>query len=110
MKVTLVYSSISLTGFNSFGKNYTAAWFSQGFSSISAYAKREGFDVNLIDLRKLKDWDDFEKVLKAEKPDVVATGVMTVDYDYGMKVMNIAKELGCITVIGGVHVTVEPEM
>ena len=92
MKVTLVYCSISQTGFNSFGKNYTAAWFSHGLTSISAYAKRESFDVNLIDLRKLKDWNDFENVLKAEKPDVVATGIMTVDYDYGMKVMSIAKK------------------
>ncbi len=81
MKVILVYPGITNRGFDSYGKsNMESSWISHGLCSISAFAKKYGYLVELIDLRRLKGWDDFALLVREKEPDVVGMTMMSVDY------------------------------
>ena len=62
-KTTLVFPGIAGRGFNSLKQGMDAGWISHGLASLSAAAKAEGFEVDLIDLRALNGWDHFREVL-----------------------------------------------
>ncbi|PIQ94361.1 MAG: hypothetical protein COS27_08425 [Nitrospirae bacterium CG02_land_8_20_14_3_00_41_53] len=110
MKVTLVYPGITICGFNSYGRDMDSSWISHGLCSISASAKKAGFDVKLIDLRTLKNWEEFENRIKSEKPDIVGITMMSVDYNPAMKCFEIIKKInpGIVTVVGGPHPSICP--
>ena len=105
MKVVLVFPGISGKGFNSYGKGMEESWISHGLCSISACAKREGFAVELLDLRCLKSWQDFARLLKQKRPDVVGVTMMSVDYNPAVKSIQITKKVcpEAVTVVGGAH-------
>lgn len=107
MKTTLIYTGIAGYGFGSLSRGMEAGWVSHGLASISAAAKAEGFDLNLIDLRALRDWDHLRELLLERCPDVVGIGMMSVDYNPTRRALEIVKGLsaGCVTVVGGPHVT-----
>ncbi len=107
MKTTLLYAGIAGYGFNSLSRGMEAGWISHGLASISAAAKAEGFDVDLIDLRALQSWDHFREEFKKRDPDVVGVTMMSVDYNPVMRALAIMKEVKpeVITVVGGPHVT-----
>ena len=88
-----------------------AGWISHGLASLSAAAKAQGFEVNLIDLRALSGWDHFREVLRERDPDVVGVTMMSVDYNPARQAIAVAKELKpqVVTVIGGPHVTIALE-
>jgi len=111
LKTTLVYPGVAGRGFQSLRQGMDAGWISHGLASLSAAAKAEGFEINLIDLRALDDWDHFREVLRERAPDVVAVTMMSVDYNPARRVVAIAKEINpeCTTVIGGPHVTIALE-
>lgn len=111
MKTFLVYASIANVGFNSFGRWYYSTLINHGLCSISAYAKQNGFDISLIDLRRLKDWNEFATIIDNEKPDIVGLGMMTMDYNPVMKCIEVVKDIepNVKIVVGGVHPTVDPE-
>jgi radical SAM superfamily enzyme YgiQ (UPF0313 family) len=111
LKVTLVHASISSCGFNSFRRAddlTESTWISHGLSSIAAYAKSEGFDVDLIDLRKLKNWREFSKEIIKRNPDVVGLTMMSVDFNPVMRCIDIIKKVKprINVVVGGPHPTV----
>lgn len=109
LKTTLVHTGISGCGFNSFGKGIDpeSTWINHGLCSISAYTKSKGFYVDLIDLRKLKGWNDFEKDIDKREPDVVGLGMMTVDFNYVMRCIDLVKKVNkkIKVIVGGVHPT-----
>lgn len=107
MKTTLIYTGIAGYGFGSLSRGMEAGWVSHGLASISAAAKAEGFDLNLVDLRALRDWDHLRELLLERCPDVVGIGMMSVDYNPTRRALEIVKGLsaGCVTVVGGPHVT-----
>ena len=114
LKVTLVHASISSCGFNSFGRAddlTESTWISHGLSSIAAYAKRGGFHIDLIDLRKLKNWGDFAKEITRRNPDVVGLTMMSVDFNPVMRSIDIIKKVnsGIKVIVGGPHPTVMPQ-
>ncbi len=76
-------------------------------ASISAAAKAQGFEVDLIDLRALRDWDHFRQEFQARDPDVVGIGMMSVDYNPTRQALEIVKEVKpeTVTIVGGPHVT-----
>ncbi len=84
------------------------SWISHGLCSICAYAKKEGFSVELIDLRCLKDWRHLKDVIIDKQPDVVGITMMSVDYNPAMKSAEIIKKVSphTITVVGGPHPTI----
>ena len=96
LRVTLVHASISSCGFNSFGRAddlTESTWISHGLSSIASYAQSEGFHVDLIDLRKLKNWRDFSKEITRRNPDVVGLTMMSVDFNPVMRSIDIIKKV-----------------
>jgi len=111
MKVILLYPGISGVGFNSYGKGMEQSWISHGLCNISAYARREGYSTELIDLRCKKNWKDFEQCIIEKKPDVVGVTMMSVDYNPGIESIKIIKKVSpeTITVVGGPHPTIMPE-
>ena len=60
LKVTLVYPGIAGYGFNSLAHGMEAGWVSHGLAHLSSAAQAAGFDVDLLDLRALSDWDEYE--------------------------------------------------
>jgi radical SAM superfamily enzyme YgiQ (UPF0313 family) len=88
-----------------------AGWISHGLASLSAAAKAQGFEVDLIDLRALDGWDHFRGILSERNPDVVGVTMMSVDYNPARQTVAIAKEVKpeIVTIIGGPHVTISLE-
>jgi anaerobic magnesium-protoporphyrin IX monomethyl ester cyclase len=111
LKTTLVFAGIAGRGFNSLKQGMDAGWISHGLASLSAAAKAQGHEIDLIDLRALDGWDHFREILAERDPDVVGVTMMSVDYNPARQVVAIAKEVnpGIITVIGGPHVTIALE-
>ncbi|HDH52953.1 MAG TPA: B12-binding domain-containing radical SAM protein [Nitrospirae bacterium] len=111
MKVILLFPGISGIGFNSYGKGMEESWISHGLCNISAYARDEGYPVELIDLRCLKNWKHFEKTIIEKKPDVVGVTMMSVDYNPAMKAVKTIKKVSpqTITVAGGPHPSIALE-
>jgi len=108
LKTTLIYPGIAGRGWNSLQQGMDAGWISHGLASLSAAAKAQGFEVDLIDLRALSGWDHFREVFAARNPDVVGVTMMSVDYNPARRAVSIAKEVKpeVVTVIGGPHVTI----
>jgi anaerobic magnesium-protoporphyrin IX monomethyl ester cyclase len=108
LKTTLIYPGIAGRGWDSLKQGMEAGWISHGLARLSAAAKAQGFEVDLIDLRALAGWDHYREVLAERDPDVVAVTMMSVDYNPAREAIAIAKEVkpGVVTVIGGPHVTI----
>jgi len=111
IKTTFIYPGIAGLGFNSLKRGMEAGWISHGLASLSGAAKAQGFDVDLIDLRALTDWDHFRHVLVERDPDVIGVTMMSVDYNPARRAIALAQEIkpDIITVIGGPHVTIALE-
>ena len=113
MKAILIFPGITIPGFNSFGsyRSVDANYIAHGLASISAYAKTNGHEIDLIDLRKLKNWNHFEKIIQAKNPNIAGIGFMSVDYEPAIQAANIIKRLNKKTkiIVGGVHPTIATE-
>ena len=110
MRVALIFPGISDCGFNTTGRDLKFAWINHGLASISASAKREGHEVDLIDLRRLSGWQELKNELVRLKPQVAGITMMSVDYDYGMKAAELIKGVDekIVVVVGGPHPTLMP--
>jgi len=102
-----VYPGIAGYGFNSLAHGMEAGWVSHGLAHVSSAAKAAGFDVDLVDLRAVRDWEDYEAEIKVRQPDVVGVTMMSVDFNPGNEVINRAKAINpdIVTVVGGPHPT-----
>ncbi len=111
LKTTLIYPGIAGRGFNSLKQGMDAGWISHGLASLSAAAKAQGFEVDLIDLRALSGWEHFREMLAERDPGVVGVTMMSVDYNPARQAIAIAKQVNpeIVTVIGGPHVTIALE-
>jgi anaerobic magnesium-protoporphyrin IX monomethyl ester cyclase len=111
MKTTLIYPGIAGYGFSSVGKGMEAGWISHGLAHLSAAAKAQGFEIDLIDLRALEGWDHLRSEISARQPDVVGITMMSVDYNPAMRCFDIIKEMrpGTVTIVGGPHPTLALE-
>ncbi|MBI2304073.1 MAG: cobalamin B12-binding domain-containing protein [Chloroflexi bacterium] len=107
MRTTLIYAGISGTGFGIMGKGMDGGWISHGLCILAACAKAQGFPVDLIDLRALRDWDHFRAELVARQPQVCGLTMMSVDYNPVARCLEIIKavDASIITVVGGPHPT-----
>ena len=110
MKATLIFPGITIPGFNSFRRVrlFEANYINHGLASISAYAKKKGHQIDLIDLRTLKNWADFGEQIKKRNPPIVGITFMSVDFDPAMKCIQIINDVSpkTLIVVGGVHSTV----
>ncbi|HAG51105.1 MAG: hypothetical protein A2X87_04515 [Deltaproteobacteria bacterium GWC2_42_51] len=106
MKATLVFTGLSGYGFSNFGKfGWETAEIHHGLALIGACAKAKGFDIDLIDLRRLKGWRHFRKEVIGRKPDVVGITMMSVEYESVMRCVDIIKDIDPTikVIVGGAH-------
>ena len=111
MKITLIYPGLAQIGFASFGRGTpTTNLMSLGLGYISASIKKNTkFEVDAIDLRKIKNWDEFENELGKRSCDIVGIYTNTVNFDYAMKCAAIANKMGKTVIAGGPHATLVPK-
>jgi len=111
VKTTLIYPGIAGRGFNCLSQGMDAGWVSHGLASLSAAAKTQGFEIDLIDLRALESWDHFREELRQRAPDVVGLTMMSVDYNPVKRSLEIIREVkpDTITIVGGPHVSLALE-
>jgi len=111
VKTTLIYPGIAGYGFNCLSRGMDAGWVSHGLASLSAAAKVEGFEIDLIDLRALQSWDHFREEFRQRDPDVVGLTMMSVDYNPVKRALQIMREVkpDVITIVGGPHVSLALE-
>ncbi len=107
----MLFPGIAGKGFNCYGKGMEESWISHGLCSISASAKKKGYSVELVDLRCLKGWREYARLMKDKNPDVVGVTMMSVDYNPAMKSIKLLKQEcpGAIVVVGGAHPSIMPE-
>ena len=74
-----------------------------GLGYIAAYARTHGGFTDIV-ITETNPLEALERV----KPDVVGITVVSQNYDIAKAVAKRAKELGAITVVGGVHITLLP--
>ena len=109
MKIALVYPSIYDSGFNTSGRRIVFNQIHPGLCYLSAACKKEGLeDITLIDLRTLTGWDDFRSKAAEIKPDIACVTLMSPDYRYAARCIEIVKEIdpGIKTAVGGYHPTI----
>lgn len=111
MKIVLIFPGITKTGFNNYGFDDESSWIHHGLASISASLKGAGYAVELIDLRRLRGWDDFKRVVREKSPDIAGVTMMSLDYNYALRCLRLVKEVdkGITTVVGGIHPSIYPE-
>ena len=110
-KVTLVYPGIAVIGFDSLGgQQHDTISVNLGLAYIGSYIKKHSkHSVNLIDLRDVKSWNEYEKQLKERSPDIVGIYCNTVNVGNSLKCAEIAKKHGFTVVMGGPHATLAPQ-
>lgn len=110
MKITLIYPGIAEIGFNSLGKRgHDTNWINLGLAYIGAQLKKNKIDVDLIDLRDLKDWDEVNFEINRENSDIYGVYFNTVNFNNALICSKFAKEIGKIVVAGGPHATISPK-
>lgn len=111
MKLALVHTGISRCGFNSYGTSQESSWISHGLCSLSAVAKGAGYEVDLIDLRRLLGWNHFREKLDESRPDVVGLTMMTVDFNIVQRCVSECRNVlpDAKIIVGGPHPSIAPE-
>jgi len=107
VRTTLIYAGVGGKGFASVGQGMDSGWIGHGLAYLAACARRKGFEADLIDLRALRDWEDFREQVSIRQPTVCGLTMMSVDFNPVMKCIDIIKEIdpNTIVVVGGAHAT-----
>ncbi len=75
-----------------------------------AAVMRDDFDVEIIDcIAEQIYWDEFEKILTEKKPKYILTNIISSTLTNDMRVTDLGKKIGAITIGVGSHVTALPE-
>lgn len=111
MKVLFIYPSLVDSGFKTASRDITTRYIHHGLCYLSACAKRYGFETSLIDLRTLSGWDEVADKIRQANFDVAAITMMSPDYSYAMKCIDIIKDIrkDAKVVVGGMHPTIMPD-
>lgn len=110
MKITLIYPGITGIGFNSLGKGgHDTTWINLGLAYISSFLKENKIEVNLIDLRNMKDWNEVNFEIKKRNSDIYGIHFNTVNFNNALMCAKFAKNIGRTVVAGGPHATLSPQ-
>jgi radical SAM superfamily enzyme YgiQ (UPF0313 family) len=114
VRVAFVYTGIATIGWNSYNKagqgadDYYAI--PPGITYLKALLQRDGrHHADILDFRMLPGVEEYRERLKNGKYDVVGISCLTPSVDFGILAGKVAKELGMITLAGGVHASALPE-
>jgi radical SAM superfamily enzyme YgiQ (UPF0313 family) len=110
MKVTFVYAGITGCGFNS-QKDSEGSWINHGLAILSSVAKQAGHKVTLLDLRRMKGWNEFRTRVSEMNSSVFGLTMMSVDYNNAVKAATIIRNecKNAKIVVGGPHPSICPE-
>ena len=111
LKVTLVYTGIGICGFDTGSSDDRERHhIGHGIASVGASVKAAGYDVNLIDLRTLKGWDEFTLRIMADPADVYGISISQADKKPGSELIDRIREVlpDSKIIVGGVHPSVFP--
>lgn len=110
VKVTLVYPGIGMRGFDCYGRGSDPVvnYLNHGLCSISSYARKQGYKISGIDLRKLKNWRQYSETIINQDPQVVGVSIMSIDLLPALEAVKLTKQINpnIITIVGGVHPTI----
>lgn len=112
LKIAMVDPGFGPDSFGSYSDSHWSSVINHGLCSISAYAKVRGYDdISLLDIRHLRDWDDFDRRLREAAPDVLAITMRSCDHHNVERILEAAKgfDPDVRTVLGGPHPTALPE-
>ena len=113
MKATLVFSHIGVAGMkaNRPVGDREGSWIGHGAASVGASAKEAGFDVDLIDMRRISGFDKFENIVSENPSDVYGISVSAVDHWYALKAIIVIRQNApdSKVIVGGIHPTIFPE-
>ena len=110
MKVTFIYAGITECGFNSM-KGNEGSWMNHGLAILSNVAKQAGHKVTLLDLRRMKAWNEFRTRVSETNSSVFGLTMMSVDYNIVVKTATIIRNecKDATIVVGGPHPSICPE-
>lgn len=111
-RITLVNPQITINSWDTpfiIGLDSTSIHF--GLAHLSSSLKASGHNVQLIDLRLLKGWKNYEKLLIRQRPEFLGITMHTCEYEIAIECCQRAKKLNpnIITVVGGIHPTMFPK-
>ncbi|MCP3893536.1 MAG: B12-binding domain-containing radical SAM protein, partial [Bacteroides sp.] len=112
MRVTLIFPAIGIVGFGNKGYySGEVSWIHHGLASIGASLKTSGHDVDLIDLRRLDGWQQYEEKLSESNPDYIGVSVSALDLKPALEAIDRAKNLipRAKIAVGGIQPTMFPE-
>lgn len=85
-------------------------WPPLGLLHVSAILRQTGHTVKILDMLALKSTeDDLGACMKEFGPDVVGTGYATIQSHFAQKIIEVARQQGRKTIIGGPHPTALPK-
>lgn len=82
-----------------------------GLAYVGSYLKEKGFEVKLIDLMFSDGWEDIERIIRVESPDLVGLSATTPQISAAFKVAKMVKAISkdIRVVVGGIHASALPE-
>ena len=110
MDISFVYAGITACGFKATTGN-EGSWMNHGLAVLSSVAKRAGHRVDLLDLRRMTGWDQFQSRVSKTNSTVFGFTMMSVDFNPVVKAARIIKQnrKDSIIVVGGPHPSICPE-
>lgn len=111
MKVALVFPGITDVGFRSYGDGIDGSWHSHGLCLLSSCLKNAGYEVFLIDLRKLAGWEEYTKNILETHPDVICITMMSCDFNPSLRCAELAHQVipSVKVIVGGPHPSIALE-
>ena len=112
MRLTLVFCHIGIAGMKADRPvgDREGSWIGHGVASVGASAKSAGYEVDLIDLRNLSGWPEFEAMIKNSPSEVYGISVSAVDFWSTLKAVIVIKQVKpeSKVIVGGIHPSIFP--
>jgi anaerobic magnesium-protoporphyrin IX monomethyl ester cyclase len=116
-KVLLIYPAIGLLGWGSRRNPVTAIgkgeinWISHGLALIGANCKKHEFNTELLDMRDLNSWEEFDSRLNELQPEVCGISISFVDYKISLEVIKHIRDILPLAkiVVGGFMPSLFPQ-
>lgn len=111
MKILFIYPGNATIGFNSaFSKSDNPdTWYVPlGICYLTAILKKKKYEVDIIDFRYEKGFEEIKEKIMDSNADVIAISFQTAAASYAYQTAKVAKQMGKIVIGGGIHPTVMP--
>jgi len=107
LKITVIFPSVKIFMSQTRNKEWATRWIQHGIALPIAYAKKNGLTVDLIDVRRLRNWDEYAK--RVSEYDALCFSVNSIDYYVYLECLKRAKEVNpkATVIVGGIHPTIK---